>query len=350
MRQLHLFGVETQLEKVSKLGDPLLKINELIDWEMFRESIESAIRKDMSRGGRPPYDAVLMFKITMLQQWYGLSDMALEYQVNDRVSFCRFLGLEFGGKVPDGNTIWDFKEALRAQGVDRRLFDLFNEKLEEKGIITHKGSIVDASFVTVPRRHTTRKDNERLKAGEALEDMPAKCAERIKKGEIKDAGNAVRQTDMDARWAKKGGESFFGYKDHVKCDSESKIITNFSVTDASVHDSQEFVGLIDGKDREIRGDSGYVGEKIRADVLKKHAHIKLQICAKAFRNKPLADEDKARNREIAHTRARIEHIFGYMTRFMAGITSRVHGLERVRRDVTAKNMAYNLKRYVYIVG
>ena len=350
MRQLHLFGVETQLEKLSKLGDPLLKINELIDWEMFREPIESAIRKDMSKGGRPPYDAILMFKITMLQQWYGLSDMALEYQINDRVSFCRFLGLEFGAKVPDGNTVWDFKEALKKQEVDRKLFDLFNEKLESEGIITHKGSIVDASFVTVPKRHTTQKDNERLKAGEALEDLPVKCVGRLEKGEIKDVENVIRQMDMDSRWTKKGEESFFGYKDHVKCDSDSKIITDFSVTDASVHDSQEFAGLIDAKDEEVKADSGYVGEKIQEEILEKHPHVKLRVCAKAFRNKPLTEEDKAKNREISRARARIEHIFGYMTRFMAGLTSRVHGLDRVKRDVTAKNMAYNLKRYACVVG
>jgi IS5 family transposase len=350
MRQLHLFGVESQLAKLSELGDPLLKINELIDWEMFREPIETAIRKDMSKGGRPPFDAVLMFKITMLQQWYGLSDMALEYQINDRVSFCRFLGLEFGGKVPDGNTVWDFREALKKHEIDRKLFEVFNEKLEEKGIITHKGSIVDASFVTVPKRHTTQKDNEHLKAGEGLEDLPERCARRLERGEIKCTENVTGQIDMDARWTKKGKESFFGYKDHVKCDSDSKIITDFRVTDASVHDSQEFVGLIDGKDKEVKADSGYVGEEFRKEILKKYPHVKLHVCAKAFRNKPLTDEDKARNREIAHTRARIEHIFGYMTRFMTGITSRVHGIERVRRDVTSKNLAYNLKRYVCIVG
>ena len=350
MNQMHLIGSETQLERVTKLGDPLIKINAAIDWEMFREPIESAIRKDMSKGGRPPYDAVMMYKITMLQQWYGLSDMMVEYMVNDRVSFCRFLGLEFGDKVPDGNTIWDFKEALKEQEVDRKLFDMFNKMLEEKGIITHKGSIIDATFVTVPKRHTTKKDNEHLKAGEELEDLPEKCEKRIEKGEIKDAENVIAQMDMDARWTKKGDESFFGYKDHVKCDSDSKIITEFSVTDASVHDSQEFVDLIDEKDNDVKADSGYVGEKFREDINEKYPHIELHICAKAFRNTPLSDEGKAKNKEIAHTRARIEHIFGYMTRFMAGITSRVHGIDRVKRDVTAKNLAYNLKRYVCIAG
>ncbi len=107
------------------------------------------------------------------------------------------------------------------------------------------------------------------------------------------------------------------------------------MTDASVHDSQEFVGLINEKDHEVKADSGYVGEKYREEILTKYPQIELHICEKSFRNKPLTDADKENNRAIAHTRARIEHIFGYMTRFMAGITSRVHGLERVKRDVTA---------------
>jgi IS5 family transposase len=345
-----LYGIDTQLERLSKLNDPLEKLNKLIDWEMFRETIERTIRKDKSRGGRPAYDVVMMFKIVMLQQWYGLSDMGIEYQINDRVSFCRFLGLEFGDKVPDGNTIWDFKEALKKQEVDRKLFDIFNKELEEQGIISHKGSIIDATFVTVPKRHTTKKDDEHLKAGEELEDMPAKCEERIKSGEIKDVKHVKVQIDTDARWTKKGTESFFGYKDHVKCDSESKIITEFSVTDASVHDSQEMEGLVDEKDNEIKADSGYIGDKIKAAIMALYPELRIEVCARGYRNKPITEEEKRENREISRTRARIEHIFGYMTRFMGGLTARVHGIERVKREVTAKNLAYNLKRYVCIAG
>jgi len=350
MKQIHLNGTETQLAKLTKLGDPLLKINKTINWEIFRKPIEKAIRKDMAKGGRPPFDSVLMFKITILQQWYGLSDMAAEYHINDSLSYMRFLELEVGDKVPDGNTIWDFKEALKENEVDRKLFDLFVKMLEEQGIITHKGSIIDATFVTVPKRHTSKTDNEHLKAGGELEDLSAKSAERQEKGEIKSVENVEAQIDMDARWTKKGDESFFGYKDHVKCDNDSKIITNFSVTDASVHDSQEFVGLVDEKDNDLKLDSGYVGDEFQKAILKEFPHIKIHVCAKAFRNTPLTDEDKTKNKEIAHTRARIEHIFGYMTRFMAGITSRVHGLARVKRDITAKNLAYNIKRYVCIAG
>ena len=350
MKQIQLYGTESQLERLEKLGDPLVKINKVINWEMFRKTIEQAIRKDMSKGGRPPFDAVLMFKIVMLQQWYGLSDMSAEYHINDSLSYMRFLDLEIGDKVPDGNTIWDFKEALKKNDVDRKLFDLFNEMLEEYGIITHKGSIIDATFVTVPKRHTTKKDNEHLKNEEELEDLPTKSAKRLENGDIKKTENVEAQFDMDARWTKKGDESFFGYKDHVKCDSDSKIITDFSITDASVHDSQEYVGLVDEKDEDIKLDSGYVGEKFKKELLEKYPKLRIHICAKAFRNTPLTNDDKAKNKAIAHTRARIEHIFGYMTRFMNGITSRVHGLARVARDVCAKNLSYNIKRYVFLQG
>jgi IS5 family transposase len=349
MGQIRIFGVETQLERLSELGDPLEKANDLIDWEMFRKIIEKDIRKDMSKGGRPPFDVILMYKISMLKQWYGLGNGSAEYQINDRLSFLRFLGLEIGDKVPDENTIRDFEEALGKRKTDRKLFDLFNAALEEKGVITHRGTIVDATFVTVPKRHTTKNDDEHLKNGEELEDLPEKCAERIAKGEIKSEENVIAQMDTDARWTKKNDESFFGYKDHVKCDGDSKIITDFSVTDASVHDSQEVVDLIDEKDKDVKLDAAYVGE-YKDKIVEKFPGIKVRVCARAYRNKPLTDEEKAANTAIARTRARIEHIFGYMTRFMNGITSRVHGCDRVTRDVTAKNLAYNLKRYVYLTG
>jgi IS5 family transposase len=350
MKQMNIFGSETQLNKLTKLGDPLEKINEVIDWEIFREAIEKATRKEnYAKGGRPPYDAIMMYKITMLEQWYGLADMAAEYQINDRVSFCRFLGLEFGDKVPDGNTIWDFKEALKENGTDRVLFDMFNTMLEEKGVITHTGTIVDATFVTVDKRHTTKKDDQSLKEGDCPHDLHEKCAKRLESGEIEDDENVFRQMDFDARWTKKNEEAFFGYKDHVKCDKDSKIITDFAVTDAAVHDSQEVVDLIDENDHVVDLDAGYVGDY--ADLIReKVPGIEVNVCKRAYRKKPLSEEDKAENKAISRRRSRIEHIFGYMTRFMDGLTSRVHGFERIKRDITAKNLAYNLKRFVFLAS
>jgi IS5 family transposase len=347
MRQLLMFGVERQLEKLEKLGDQLLLLRDKINWELFREIIEKSIRKpDYTKGGRPPWDAVLMFKIVILQQWYNLSDESIEYQINDRLSFQRFLGLECGDKVPDKNTIWDFKEALANAEIDRKLFDFFNEYLEDAGVITKKGSIIDATFVTVDKRHTTKKDDKSLKEGDCPHDLHEKCAERLENGEIKDEEHVFRQMDFDARWVKKGSESFFGYKDHVKCDKDSKIITDFTVTDASVHDSQELINLVTKDDTTVDLDSGYTGKDLKDEILKKCPNIELNICVRAYRNRPLTDEEKALNRIISRRRCRIEHIFGYMTRFMGGLVIRCHGIKRAYRDICHKNLAYNLKRFV----
>jgi IS5 family transposase len=344
-----MFGTEINLEILRKKNDTLLKMKNSIDWEMFRPIIK-VIRKDRKLGGRPPYDDILMFKIIVLQEMYNLSDDAIETQILDRLSFNDFLDLCVGEKIPDANTIWEFKEALKDFEIDRILFDKFNEMLEIKGIISHKGTIIDATFVTAPKRHTTQNDNDHLKKGEELEDLPRKCKERIASGEIKDTKNVYSQTDLDARWTKKNDESYFGYKDHVKCDSDSKVITDFSVTPASVHDSQEFVKFIDDRDNVVMADSGYVGETYAQEIQKAHPNVILKICARPYRNTPLSDADKKRNTSIAKIRGRIEHIFGYMTRFMGGLTIRVHGKERVAREITMKNLVYNMRRYMLLAG
>jgi len=351
MGQINIFGVETQLDKLTKMGDQLIEMKELIDWEMFRTPIEKAIRKpDYDKGGRPPWDAVLMYKVVMLQQWYNLSDESTEYQINDRLSFQRFLDIECGAKVPDENTIWDFKEALSNAGIERELFDMFNSYLLERGIITLKGSIIDASFVTVDKRHTSKKDDKSLKEGDCPHDLHVDCAKRLENGEIKDEEHVFNQMDFDARWVKKNNESFFGYKDHVKCDKESKIITDFTVTDASVHDSQELINLVSKDDSTIDLDSGYTGENLEKEVLREFPNVELNICSRAYRNRPLSEEEKAINKIISRRRCRIEHIFGYMTRFMGGMVLRCHGIKRAYRDICNKNLAYNLKRFVCITA
>jgi IS5 family transposase len=159
----------------------------------------------------------------------------------------------------------------------------------------------------------------------------------------------MSQVDVDVRWAKKGEESFFGYKSHVKCDSESKIIVAFSVMDASVYDGLEFVGLIDEKDEDVKVDSAYVGD-YRDEILRLFSGVRVHICDRVYRNKPLSEAEKVGSRVIARVRARVEHVFGYMTRFMVGISCRVHGLGRVGRGVACKNLAYNLCRFMFLVG
>ena len=338
-KQMIMFGADVQLDRLTKLGDPLERVSAAIDWEIFRAPIRKRVRKeDYSKGGRPPTDEILMFKITLLQDWNNVSDDNTEYLVNCRLDWQRFLGMELGEKSPDAKTIWLFKEQLGKDGL-RALFDLFNEKLQMLGVVKHEGSLIDATFVDVPRQRNTREENKKIKGGEVPEEWqkPESTAK-------------LEQKDTDARWAKKGNETHYGYKDHIKVDNKSKIITDYTVTSASVHDVNEFEGLIDITDTEAWLDAGYASEEHVRRIKEKYPNIILHICEKGQKNKPLTGEQKASNREKSHVRARVEHVFGYMTRFMGGIYIRTIGKERAEREICGMNLAYNLKRIAFLVS
>ena len=279
-----------------------------------------------------------MLKITLLQDWNNLSDDNTEFMINDRLTFQRFLGMELGEKSPDAKTIWLFKEQLGKDGI-RELFDIFNEKLHNLGVIKREGSLIDATFVEVPRQRNSREDNKTIKEGKVPEEW-----------QNPENTNKLEQKDTDARWAKKGNETFYGYKDHVKVDNASKIITDFSVTSANVHDINEFEGLIDGDDKEAWLDAGYASEEHVTRIKAAFPGIILHICEKGTKNKPLTEEQKASNREKSKTRSRVEHVFGYITRFMGGIYIRTIGMERAEREICGMNLAYNLKRVAFLVG
>lgn len=325
-----------RLLRLSAMGDPLVKLSLAVDFEIFRSLLDKALqREDYGQGGRPAFDRILMFKILLLQQLYGIADDKTEYQINDRLSFQRFLGLTLGAKVPDAKTIWVFREKLVQHGLAKELFDFFATQLEQAGIITRSGSIVDASFVDVPRQRNTRDENERIKAGE----IPSEWEEKP---------NKHRQKDTDARWTKKNNETHYGYKDHVKADAESKLIVSYTVTPASVHDSQEIVELVDTQDKEIYADSAYVGKALHEEIVEKNETVRLNIHEKGKRNCPLTEEQKQSNRAKSRIRARVEHIFGHMTQSMCGLFVRTIGIRRAACVIGLKNLAYNLSRYTYL--
>jgi len=343
MKQTNFFAEQNRLERLSNMGDPLEKVSAHIDFELFRAMIEDAVRnkaKDPRKGGRPPYDAILMWKATLLQEWYSISNDAVEYMINDRLSFQRFLGLDLNDKVPDANTLWDFKEALAKKGTDKALFEAFVGMLDEIGVVTRKGSIVDATFVDAPRQRNSREENKTIKDGGIPEEW-----------EDSKNANKLRQKDTDARWTKKNNETHFGYKDHIKIDKESKIILTFEVTDASVHDSKTIVDLCDERDKVISADSAYVGEKLAENLKEKCGKdVVLEICEKGYKNNPLTDEQRASNREKSRVRSRVEHVFGFMTMSMGGIFIRSIGIKRAKAGIARRNLAYNMKRYAYLAG
>ena len=193
---------ELQLERIRKHKPPLQKLNKIIDWEMFRQPIEEALKiKRKSNAGRKPYDKLLMFKIIILQRYYNLSDEQTEFQIKDRLSFLDFLNLKIGEKVPDEKTIWLFKEQLKDKDLSKTLFELFTNKLISNNIVAKEGTLVDASFVTVPKQRNKREENKQIKDGEIPESF-------------KNNPKKLAQKDCDARWTKKNGQNEYGYKDH----------------------------------------------------------------------------------------------------------------------------------------
>jgi len=157
-----LFDTHFRLEDLSKSGDPLRRLNQVINWECFRPVLENSMAKAATHeckgpAGRPAYDPVMLFKALILQRLNGLSDDLTEYMINDRLSFQAFLGLSSADKSPDAKTLWLFREKLTKHEVVEELFNLFNEKMLAAGIIAKEGSLVDASFVEVPKQRNKKR-------------------------------------------------------------------------------------------------------------------------------------------------------------------------------------------------
>jgi IS5 family transposase len=333
-----LFDEQETQERLSKIGNPLEMISEVIDFEIFRDKLESKLlnQNKKNNAGAKPYDVVMMFKIMILQRYYGLGDTQIEYQILDRLSFKKFLGLESGDKVPDEKTVWLFRENLTKSGLVKEIFEQFRQYLETEGLIMNEGKMIDASFTIAPRQRNTREENKMIKEGrgdELWNDKP----------------NKKRHKDIDARWTKKNDETFYGYKNHAKVDTKSKFIDNYEVTDASVHDSQPLDDLLSEEDegQDFYADSAYTGEE-QEKVIDKYK-MKNKVNEKGYRNKPLTDEQKTSNREKSKTRARVEHVFGFMEQSMNGLIVRSVGIVRATGIIGLINLTYNLFRYEQVV-
>lgn len=163
-----LFDEQFNYEQLSSMGDPLDTICKVLDFEMFRPLLEAKLlnKEKKNNAGAKPFDVLLMFKIILLQRYYGLGDKQVEYQIIDRLSFKRFLGLETGDKVPDEKTVWAFREQLTKVGLVDELFDQFIGHLESNGLIFNEGQIIDASFTIAPRQRNTREENRQIKDGQ----------------------------------------------------------------------------------------------------------------------------------------------------------------------------------------
>ena len=185
MGQMGFFDIAKRYAGLDAKNDPLVKIDEVVPWEDFRPRLEATWRKPTeerkSLAGRKPWDAVVMFKAIVLCELYNLSDDQVEYQLRDRLSFMRFLGLGLEDKVPDAKTVWLYREQLAQAGVIETLFEDFDGYLEQQGYLAMGGQIIDASIVPVPKQRNRRDDNARIKDGETPEGWENQPAKRSQK-------------------------------------------------------------------------------------------------------------------------------------------------------------------------
>jgi IS5 family transposase len=247
----------------------------------------------------------------------------------------RFLDLSLGDAAPDQKTIWLFREQLTEAGLIKRLFEEFDAFLEEKGFSARKGQIIDASIVEAPRQRNSRDENRQIKAGQSPEDW----SEQKK-----------RQKDIDARWTKKNGQNYYGYKNHIDVDVKHKLIRDYEVTPASVHDSHVFEDLLDedNSSRDVWADSAYRSEDKLKELKKRKYRGHLQ--RKGCRHKKLTDREAQGNRTRSRIRSRVEHVFGVQAKRAGNLIVRAIGLVRVKAKVGLRNLAYNLDRYCVLVG
>jgi transposase, IS5 family len=339
MSQFGFFDAEQRLSALSAKGDPLVAISGLVPWETFRTDIEAvvltAVGSKKSPAGRKPIDALVLFRMLVLQSLYNLSDEQIEYQVRDRMSFTRFLGLGFEEGIPDGTTLWLFREKLAKAGLIDKLFERFGQHLEAKGYIARGGQMVDATIVPVPRQRNSRDENDQVKTGTTPEDWKKRPSKN-------------RQKDKDARWTKKHGRSYFGYKNHVNADARHKLIRDYAISDASEHDSQKLDDLLTrgNTSRDVYADSAYrsaeTERKLRARGFRSRIH------KRGRRNRPLTEAEMRANYRKSKVRARIEHVFGAQENAPGGRLVRTIGIMRAKVKIGLQNLAYNIRRLVFL--
>lgn len=330
-----LFGslFDLQDNRLDKLGDPLLALDETIKWDRFRKTLNRLNKKqNKGKAGAKPKDVVMMFKGLVIQNLYGLSDDQLEYQIEDRRSFQRFLGLNNHQRSPDAKTFWAFRNRLSELNLANKLFDELSKQLNKAGYVARQGQIVDASIVPAPVQRNTREENSRIKQGDVPEDWD---------------DNKRSQKDVDARWTKKHGKSHYGYKNHINVDNKNKLIRSFDVTDASVHDSNVFEELLDADNSsaDVWADSAYSSQE-KEETLAELGY-RSKVHRKGKRGKPLSERSKKANTKKSKVRCRVEHVFGSQSGLRKKAIRSI-GIMRARTEIGMMNIVYNMRRLCFL--
>jgi IS5 family transposase len=347
------FDLDERYAASSESGDPLERLARVVDFEVFRADLERALnRSERPRGGRPPMDAVMMFKILVIQALWGLSDEQVEYQIRDRLSFMRFLGLDLAGRVPDYSTVWRFREALAEAGAIEPLFMRFDAELKAQGYFALGGQIVDASIVEAPKQRMTQDEKAQIKRGGRPDWKPAKAAHKdvdarwtIKRGRVKKKpGPALKPSERRASGLLIPA---FGYKNHINVDRRHRLIRRWAVTHAAAHDGAQLPKLLDEDafDSRVWADTAYRSAANERAIGK--AGRRSMIHFRRPKGRAMPGPHRRANRARSKVRSAVEHVFAEQ-KVRMGLFVRTIGLARARVKIGMANLAYNMRRLVWL--
>ena len=350
MKQSGLFSLSDHLKRLSANGDPLEELGRIVDFEGFRPILEHALAyADGSKGGRPPYDPVAMFKILILAAQNNVADARMEYLIRDRLSWLRFLGFDLGAPTPDANTIRLFRERLTEAKAITVLFDAFDNRLRTNGYLAMGGQIVDATLVAAPKQRNTQEEKDAIKAGKTAEevwpDKPAKAA----------------QKDVDARWTVKFSKArpavngkphidiaipSFGYKNHIAICRGFGFIRKSVVTHGARHDGSQLREVVTTNNTasDVWADTAYRSKSNEA-WLKANSRVS-RIHRKKPKGKPMPDQTRKANSVKSKVRVFVEHVFAQEKAHM-GLFIRTIGIKRAEAKIMLVNLAYNMRRLIF---
>ena len=346
-----LFSLSDHLERLSKDGDPLEVLERTVDFEYFRTwLVEGLEYSDGSKGGRPPFDPVSMFKVLILQTQHNLSDAKMEFIIRDRLSWMRFLGFALGEPMPDENTIRHFRNRMTETGTLKRVMKAFDWQLKKKGYIPMSGQIVDASLVPAPKQRNTDGERQAIKDGKSAKEI------------WPDEPNKAAQKDTNARWTLKiGGKvryrpdgtplpqialPVFGYKSHISIDRRFGFIRGCAVTSAADADGRQLKHVVtkDNMASDVWADSAYRSTKnekwLAQNMLVSRIHWRKPA------NKPMPEATSRANAKKSAIRACVEHVFAHQKN-RYGLFIRTIGLARAETKLTLANLAYNFDRLIF---
>lgn len=334
---MSFFDLEDRYAQLSKYGDVLERLNNAVDWKIFTPLINRAFDKTKkSPAGRKPYHRLMMFKVLVLQSLYNLADGQTEYQIKDRLSFMRFLGLSLESDVPDEKTIWLFREVLTKTNTLEKLFKRFDDYLSAQGLCAELGHIVDATITEVPKQRNSRDDNAKIKEGKTPESFV-------------ENPNKLRQKDIDARWVTRNGKTHYGYKNHVNIDVKNKIIRAYTVTSCNDSDAgqlDDLLAAVPNNNKKVWADSAYYSAA-QENRLKEKGY-ESRIIKKTPKDLPESSHLVRENSRRSKIRKRVEHVFAFMQNSMKGKWFRCVGIIRAKTKLGLKNLVHNLCRYEQI--